>query len=114
MREQIARWLWNREYDGSCSKEGWHKLWEGLDAEDRWCYYQGADQIVNLLKEKIEKSLLTDEEIDEGYVDGWAKRDVGVDSPLALWAINDDDSDLAVLRELMQAQLDKTRKALEE
>ena len=69
-------------------------------------------RLIPLIKEKIEKSLLTDKEIDTQYLDSWAKRNTEVDSPLDLKA-KDGDEDIDVLRELLQAQLDKSRKALE-
>jgi len=72
----------------------------------------GVDQILTLIREEIERSLLTDEEIDKQYIDGWAKRNTETDSPLELKAIDGDDS-IDVLRELAQVQLNKILKALE-
>ena len=77
-------------------------------AENPPCHvcYAIADETITLICQKVKTCLLADEEIDDQYVDGWAARNTEVDSPLQLRAL-DGDASIDVLRELVQAQLDK-------
>jgi len=70
-------------------------------------------RLIPLVREEIKKELLTDEEIDTAYVDGWASRNAEVDDLLELKAV-DGDEEIDVLRELAQAQIQKIIKRMEE
>ena len=114
MKEKIAKWFKSeilkerKVHIPTLEEESWESLYPST--QDGWC--RRIDGLISLLKEEIKKSLLTDKEIDKQYIDDWARRNTGVDSPLQL-KIEDDDEDIDVLRELAQAQLDKVLKALE-
>jgi len=90
MREEIARWL-QKHTDFAENLE-----WDGFDEDAQEGFRCEADQILSRLKEKIEKSLLTDTERTALY----AQYD-------GAYACQWEDT-------LLQAQLDKILKALEE
>jgi hypothetical protein len=113
MREEIARL---RHDSFGC---GTHKCphWQNDCFNDDWVIHYGLcaemlDQVLFLIRERIKKSLLTDEEIDTTYVDGWASRNTEVDDPLGLKS-RDGHEEIDVLRELAQAQIANTLKEME-
>ena len=106
MREQIAQWLSMSE------KYGNFLVWDSLDNDTQENYRSRADRFIALLREEIEKCLLTDEDIFEVmYGTTWVeyKKQIGASDALCVESyIGDSDPD-----KIAQAQLRQILKALE-
>ena len=98
MREELARWLQKHTHFAG------NLEWDQFDEDEQEGFRCEADQLLALIKEKIEKSLLTDEEIGDS---------LGLDTEYEFPRSDGSVTSTIDCRPVARAQLDKVRKALE-